>query len=275
MKNLLLWLMALCVVLPALAQAPAAQPAAPAAQPAKPPLPPPPQAKTQAEFDAYKAAAAQTTPAAMEDAVNKFVAAYPESELRVPLYQRLMERYYFANIQEKTLAAARSLLALDPDNPAALVRSATVLAETTAPGDVAGTERLLEAQKDAQHLLETLDRTIDTLFSPETPPDQMAAIRRGVLALAYSALGKVELDLKQYPQAEEALRKTLDLVPKNAQNLYRLALVLDHQGRYADALEAINQSLASGPAAAVIIENAQRERERLQQLAPASAATPH
>jgi tetratricopeptide (TPR) repeat protein len=275
MKNLLLWLLGVCLALPALAQAPAGQPTAPASQPARPAVPPPPQAKTQAEFDAYKAAAAQATPPAMEDAVNKFVAAYPESELRAPLYQRLMERYYFANNPEKTLAAARALLALDPDNPAALVRSATVLAETTAPGDVAGTERLLQAQKDAQHLLNTLDRTFDTLFSPETPPDQMATIRRGVLTLAYSALGKVDLDLKQYPQAEEALRKALELVPKNAQNLYRLALALDHQGRYADALEAVNQSLASGPAAAVIIENAQRERQRLQQLAPASAATPH
>src|SRR5262245_57266688 len=99
MKSLL-WLLALCLAPPAPAQAPAGQPAAPVAQPSKPALPPPPQARTQAEFDAYKAAAAQATPHAMEDSVNKFVAAYPESELRAPLYQRLMECYYFANNPE-------------------------------------------------------------------------------------------------------------------------------------------------------------------------------
>jgi tetratricopeptide (TPR) repeat protein len=271
MKILLSLLCALCLWLPAAAQAPPPQPTLSPAQPKPAPLP---QAKSQAEFDAYKEAMQEPATLGMQEAVKKFVAAYPESELRSLLYQQLMERYYHDGNGEQTVATARALLQLEPDNPAALARSATVLAETTNTADAAGQQRLEEAQKNAQRLLSTIDRTIGTLFQPDTPPDQMAATRRGLTVLAYSALGKAGLDLKQYPAAEEALRNALKLAPGSAQNLYRLALTLDHEGRYPEALEAVTQALQNAQNTPGIVENAQRERERLQQLAPASSAAP-
>ena len=45
----------------------------------------PPQAKTQPEFEAYKAAAALTDPAAQEKAADDFSAKFPDSELRAVL----------------------------------------------------------------------------------------------------------------------------------------------------------------------------------------------
>src|SRR5207248_5410987 len=69
-----------------------AQPATPAqgavaAQPAQPQGKRPPQAKTQPEFDAYKAAMANTSdPAALEKAADDFAAKFPDSELRRILY---------------------------------------------------------------------------------------------------------------------------------------------------------------------------------------------
>ena len=50
----------------------------------------PPQAKTQAEFDAYKVAAANTDPAAMEKAADDFATKFPDSELRILLYRNAM-----------------------------------------------------------------------------------------------------------------------------------------------------------------------------------------
>ena len=50
----------------------------------------PPQAKTQAEFDAYKVAAADTDPAALEKAADDFAAKFPDSELRILLYRNAM-----------------------------------------------------------------------------------------------------------------------------------------------------------------------------------------
>ena len=274
MKTLLTLLLTVSALLPAAGQQPAAPNPAPAppqtaSQPeAGPPLP---QAKSQAEFTAYKAAMQEPTTQAMQEAVNKFNTDYPQSELRPLLLQQLLERYFREGNGEKTVATARALLRIDADNPAALARSAFVLSETSNAGDVTGTERLMEAQKNAQRLLDTLDRTIGIFFPPDTPADQMAATRRGLTVLAYSALGKASLDLKQYPQAEEALRNALKLAPTGAQNLFRLALALDHEGRYADALAAVNQALENAQNTPAIVENAQRERERLQQLAPGAA----
>jgi hypothetical protein len=53
----------------------------------------PPQAKTQPEFDAYKAAAALTDPAAQEKAAADFATKFPDSELRQLLYTQVMHRY--------------------------------------------------------------------------------------------------------------------------------------------------------------------------------------
>src|ERR1700722_5419980 len=50
----------------------------------------PPQAKTQPEFEAYKAAAALTDPAAQEKAADDFAAKFPDSELRAVLYKGAM-----------------------------------------------------------------------------------------------------------------------------------------------------------------------------------------
>ena len=47
----------------------------------------PPAAKTQPEFDAYKAAIALTDAAAEEKAADDFATKFPDSELRVVLYK--------------------------------------------------------------------------------------------------------------------------------------------------------------------------------------------
>ncbi len=46
-----------------------------------------PAAKTQPEFEAYKAAIAQTDAAAMEKAADDFATKFPDSELRVMIYK--------------------------------------------------------------------------------------------------------------------------------------------------------------------------------------------
>src|SRR5271170_1532189 len=53
-----------------------------AGQTAAPAAKRPPQAKTQPEFDAYKAAAAITDATAQEKAADDFAAKFPDSELR-------------------------------------------------------------------------------------------------------------------------------------------------------------------------------------------------
>ena len=71
---------------PATQNPPAGQAAQPAGQAAAPAGKRPPAAKTQPEFEAYKAAVAQTDPATLEKSADDFAAKFPDSELRTMLY---------------------------------------------------------------------------------------------------------------------------------------------------------------------------------------------
>jgi hypothetical protein len=72
----------------------------------------PPQAKTQPEFDAYKAAAALTDAAAQEKAADDFAAKFPDSELRPLLYKAVMHAYQQANNADKMMAMSQKVLTL-------------------------------------------------------------------------------------------------------------------------------------------------------------------
>ena len=117
----------------------------PAAGQATPAAKRPPQAKTQAEFDAYKAAMGVADPAALEKAADDFATKFPDSEIRILLYQNAMRQYQNANNAEKTEAMGRKMLALDPDNPEALVTVAEVIAERTHESDLDKDQRYAEA----------------------------------------------------------------------------------------------------------------------------------
>ena len=102
----------------------------------------PPQAKTQPEFDAFKTASATTDPAALEKAADDFAAKFPDSELRILLYKTAMRGYQNANNADKMLDMGRKCLALDPNDPEALVDVAEVLTERTRDTDLDKDQRL-------------------------------------------------------------------------------------------------------------------------------------
>ena len=110
----------------------------------------PPQAKTQAEFEAYNAAKQLADPAAAEKAADDFATKYPDSELRVELYKMAMQKYQQNNNGEKMLEMGQKALTYDADDPAALVGTAQVLAERTRDTDLDKDQRLAEAKKDAE-----------------------------------------------------------------------------------------------------------------------------
>src|SRR5689334_7189056 len=128
----------------------------------------PPQAKTQPEFDAFKTASATTDPAALEKAADDFAAKFPDSELRILLYKTAMRGYQNANNADKMLDMGRKCLALDPNDPEALVDVAEVLTERTRDTDLDKDQRLDEATKAAQKALQTIDT--DVAFPAGTPP---------------------------------------------------------------------------------------------------------
>ena len=264
---------------PAAQNPPAGQAAQPAGQASAPAGKRPPKVNSQEEFNAYKTAAALTDAAALEKGSDDFAAKYPESELRPLLYRSAMQRYQSVNNSDKMLEMAKKVLALDPDDPEALVGVSQVLAERTRDTDLDRDQRLAESRKDAERALQTVDTDIP---SSGYPPEQLTAYKGYLRSEAYAVLGKLSSDAKNWPDAESNLRKSIEAFPQQVDSIavLRLAVALDMQNRIPEALKYADQAVEltkdrpdSGAGKA-----ARDEKDRLTKLsvgtAPGQAATP-
>jgi tetratricopeptide (TPR) repeat protein len=272
---MLVVILALTIMVSAQTQTPPAQAGTAAATP-----PPqgklPPQAKTQAEFDAYKVAAANTDAAALEKAADDFAAKFPSSELRILLYRTAMHDYQAANNPDKMMEMGRDVLKIDADDPEALVGVSQVLAERTRDTDLDKDQRLDEGTKLAQHALETSET--DITVPAGTPQNKVDAYKAFLRSNAYYVLGTIQYTREKYADAEGYFHKSIDAFPSQVDPLavLRLALSLDKQEKYAEALKYANQAVqlteaSQGTTLATLSRN---ERDRLVQLTGGTPAKP-
>jgi tetratricopeptide (TPR) repeat protein len=254
-------------------QTPPAGQATPA--PAAPAGKRPPQAKTQPEFDAYKVAAANTDAAALEKATDDFATKFPDSELRSLLYKAAMRTYQSANNADKTEAMGRKVLAMDADDPEALVIVSEVIAERTRETDLDKDQRYDEAMKMAQKATQTVET--DVSFNAGTPQEKIDAYKSLLRSNAYSVMGTIDFKKDSFAAAQDNLQKSIDAYPAQPDPVVvlRLALSLDKQNKYPDALKVANRAVELTQESSQIGTLARRERDRLQQLtggaAPAAA----
>ncbi|MFZ1130721.1 MAG: tetratricopeptide repeat protein, partial [Terriglobales bacterium] len=234
----------------------------------------PPQAKTQPEFDAYKAASASTDAAALEKASDDFATKFPDSELRVLLYKNAMRLYQNANSPDKTEAMGRKVLSFDADDPEALVIVAEVIAERTRETDIDKDQRYAEGTSMALKATQTVDT--DVQVPAGTPQDKIDAYKALLRSNAYSILGTIEFKKENFPVAQDYLQKSIDAFPSNPDPvvILRLALALDKQQKYPEALKAANRAVDMTQDNTPIGTPARRERERLQQLTGAAVPAP-
>jgi len=238
----------------------------------------PPQAKTQPEFDAYKTAAASTDAAALEKAADDFAAKFPDSELRVLLYKNAMRLYQNTNNADKTEAMGRKVLSFDTDDPEALVIVAEVIAERTRDSDIDKEQRFGEATNMAQKATQTIET--DVQVPAGTPQDKIDAYKSMIKSQAYSIIGTIDFKKENYPSAEQNLQKSIDAYPAEPDKVVvlRLALTLDKEQKYPEALKVANRAVELTQDNTPIGTPARHERDRLQQLtggaAPAQTQTP-
>jgi len=232
----------------------------------------PPQAKTQPEYEAYKATMALPDPAATEKAADDFAAKYPDSELRGMLYRSAMQKYQQANNGDKMLEMARKALTYDPDDPEALLGVSQVLAERTRDTDLDKDQKLAEAKKDAERALETIDTDV-----PVTgyPPEQLNAYKGFLRSQAYVILGTLAFNAKAWPDAETNLRKSIDALPQQPDPIaiFRLAVALDMQNKIPEAMKYIDQAvdLTKDRPDAGVGRAARTEKDRLTKLSSGTA----
>jgi tetratricopeptide (TPR) repeat protein len=274
---------------------PGSQPAtasgtAPAAAPATPAGRHPLQAKTQPEYEAYNTAhalakdPAAADAAAVEKAANDFATKFPDSELKVLLYRDAMHVYQSSNNADKMLEMGRQVLKLDPNDPEAMIGVAEVLTERTRDTDIDKDQRLAEATQLAQHALETIDTNI--VVPSGAPPEQVEGYKQFLRSSAYAIIGTQQYNKEDYKGAEGAFRKSIDAFASQPDPIVvlRLALALDKQQKYAEALKEVNKAvdLTASQTDSSVGTYARQERDRLVQLtggtapapAPKSTATP-
>jgi tetratricopeptide (TPR) repeat protein len=239
----------------------------------------PPAAKTQPEFEAYKAAAAQTDPAALEKAADDFATKFPQSELRGLLYTSAMQHYQQVNNADKMMETARKVLQLDPDDPAALVGVAQAIAEQTRDTDLDKDQKTAEAKKDAERALVTIDTDVPTTGYP---PEQLNAFKGFLRSEAYFVIGTISFKASNWGDAEANLRKSIEALPQQPDSIavFRLAVALDMQNKLPEAMKYADQAvdLTKDRPDSGVGKAARDEKDRLTKLsggtAPGQSATP-
>jgi len=222
------------------------------------------QTKTKEEYQAYQVAIANSlNPEAMEKAANDFATQFPNSDVRVLLYRAAMGSYQSIGNLQKMMDMGLKVLAIDKDDPEALIGVAEDMEEHTSPTDLDRQQRGEQAIECANHALKTIDT--DLAVPTGTPPEKIEAYKRYLRATALGIIGTIYYKQEKYPEAETKLRESIDADPANpdAVTILRLALALDQQKKYDEALERANRAVELTKPDTQVGNMARNERDRL------------
>jgi len=220
-------------------------------------------AQSQPELDDYRAAAAKSGGAALEQAAIAFAQKYPQSELRAYLFSRAMRAFQQENNANGVLAMGQGVLAIEPNDPQALVLTATVMADSLGPEDPDRDRKINTIKRDIGLALQTLGA------SPSPRGAAQGQLYRSTLeSMAHATLGLTRLKTGDYADAERDLKTALDLAAPHPDPFvwYHLALAQDHRRKYPAALNSVEQALQLASANPELQKLAETEHERLSRL---------
>ncbi|MDR3762763.1 MAG: hypothetical protein P4M01_01570 [Acidobacteriota bacterium] len=232
-----------------------------------------PQPKTQAEYDAFKTAAALQDPGQLEAAASDFAQRFTSSELRAYLFQMAMGAYQNAGNTGKALEMARAVVRYDPENAVALATAGQILAERTHDDDLDRDDRLQEASADAKSAL---------LYSASIPmpanmtPEQFAAAMAQLRGTAHEVQGTVFFKradyfnaIKEYNAAVAEEKEHTDAVV-----YLRLAVANDKTNDLSGAQANVDKALGTSETNSEVHQLAAQEKDRLRKLATVAQTAP-
>jgi hypothetical protein len=219
-----------------------------------------PQARSEQERNDFNAAYALTDAGNEETAANNFAARYPASELRRYLYSSAMLLYQRENNSELMLAMGEKVLALDPDNPLALVLTATALADGLGDHDRDHDRKIETIRHNAARAIQAAEAGY-----AGSPSNTTQIYKSTLESMAYSALGIMKLKIGDDAGAEKDLNTAAELVKIHPDPYvwYHLALAQDHRKKYVAALDSIKQALQLASSDPDLQKLAEVESERL------------
>jgi tetratricopeptide (TPR) repeat protein len=222
------------------------------------------QTKTREEYEAYKVAIANApNPPGMEKAADEFSAKFPNSDARVLLYRAAMSGYQEIGNPDKMMEMGMKVLAIDKDDPEALIGVAELLEERTTPTDLDREQREAQVIDYTTHALKTIDT--DLAVPAGTAPERIEAYKKYLRATGLAILGTIYYKQQNYPEAEARLRDAINADEANPDPvvLLRLALTLDQERKYSDALQQANRAVELSKEDTDLGRMARNERDRL------------
>jgi len=174
--------------------------------------------KDPAEYNAYITALNTTDPAAKGQAMEAFVAQYPNSIVKIDALEQAMGAYQQAGNQQKVQELANKILQIQPNNVRAL--AIVVFLERGAIKDAASGGK---ARGDAERCLQELPNWKQPEgVSPadyEKMKNQMTAICAGTAAFG-------ALQQQDYANAQKYYEQALKVDPSDLANNYQMAISL-------------------------------------------------
>ncbi len=190
------------------AQAPAAAPAAPQG----------PQWKNQAEFDLFTAITKETDPKAKLAKIQQWEKEYPDTAFMAQRRTLLLTTYFQLGQAKPAVDVAKQILANDPNDFSALYITVTLT-------------QSLAGQSPTPDVLDQGEKAATALLSINAPPanltaDQWTAQKPQVQNLAYTTLGWIALQKKNWQGAETNFQKSLQIDPNSGTIDFQLATAI-------------------------------------------------
>ncbi|HLW51679.1 MAG TPA: hypothetical protein VKW06_02455 [Candidatus Angelobacter sp.] len=225
-----------------------------------------PAAASQQERDDYRTAAAATSGAALDKSAHEFSAKYPQSALRVYLFEKALRQYQIENDSVGVQDAAKAVLTISPDDPLALVLTATTLADELSALEADRDKKVSEIRRSADLAIHNLDRGV---LPAAAAPQQAPLYRTTLQAMAYSALGIMKLKTGDDSGAEKDLKTAVELAKARPDPSiwYHLALAQEHRKKYSAAINSVEQAMQLASGNPQLQHLAEMEHDRLWRLA--------
>jgi hypothetical protein len=174
--------------------------------------------KDPAEYNSYITALNTTDPAAKGQAMEAFVAQYPNSIVKIDALEQAMGAYQQAQNQQKVEAIARQILTFEPNNVRAL--AIVVFIERNQIKDAAtGAKARGDAERGLQELPNWKTPEGVTPADYEKMKNQMENIFAGTAAFG-------ALQQQDYPGAQKYYAEALKIDPNDLANNYQMAIAL-------------------------------------------------
>ena len=204
-----------------------------------------PQAKSPEEAEALQALFAARDPDTRIEVAKKILKNFKNTEFKDAVLYHATVSYEEKNDIVNMQIYGERALEVNPDHVPTLVALAYGISLRTRRFDLDKSDKLAQSEDYAKHAM----RLIPTMPkpNPQIPDDQWLLTKKDLFSQAHESLGAVAMLREDYAGAEESFRSALKVAAEpTGTTFFRLAQCLGQQGKYDEAIDAADKSIAAG-----------------------------